>query len=62
MPQKFDDDVRAEMYRELVLMINEQAPWIFMHAGERLVATRSNVHGYTQRQNGQQRLDTVSID
>jgi len=57
--QVFDDEERAVYYRELQKLIIEEAPWIFLNEGEALIATRSNVHGYEIRLNGQQKLHDV---
>ena len=57
-----DEAERAAYYRELQQLITEQAPWIFLNVGEALVATRSDVHGYIPRLNGQQRLDGVYFE
>jgi len=51
---EFDDEARAELYREAQELIRDLAPWAFLDAGVTLHATRSNVRGYSIRLNGQQ--------
>ena len=58
----FDEEQRAELYHQLQNIILEEAPWIFLHNGSSLHASRSNVHGYSVRLNGQQTLRDVYFD
>lgn len=58
---EFDEVARVELYAELQELIISYAPWVFLDAGVFNHATRSNVHGYTVRLNGQQILRNVYI-
>ncbi|MCL1948612.1 MAG: glutathione ABC transporter substrate-binding protein [Turicibacter sp.] len=55
----FDESRRAELYHQLQELLIEEAPWVFLHNGTTLHATRSDVHGYVPRLNGQQDLSGV---
>jgi peptide/nickel transport system substrate-binding protein len=36
---------RKKLYKEALTVINEEAPWLFLHSEVQMVGTRANVKG-----------------
>lgn len=56
-----DQAKRADMYKEAQVLINEDAPWIFIQSGEDVIATSANVKGFNLNPAGSYYLDQTYV-